>query len=219
MIRGSIRLKETIVDILYGIKLISTWMLIPFLLMFIPLIYQEFSVKFTVADVILEEDYYSSYPDEILCFKTHIDDKERVVFAPVTSKVGDNIKVILKDGDYYKSILDENDYKDYLTFSGRFLRICNNFYGYTVIGMSLILLISFLVTRKKRKEIRSSYPNLTKATDIAGIVCSLILSFLLLYGVIDNTLTSIGLVMIGLVIGIVYIVVFIFGWILVHTLY
>ena len=48
----------------YGIKLIATWMLIPFVLMFVPILVKEFSATFSTQDVVLQEETYSGYPDE-----------------------------------------------------------------------------------------------------------------------------------------------------------
>ena len=38
----------------YGIKLIATWMLIPFVLMFVPILVNEFSATFSTQDVVLQ---------------------------------------------------------------------------------------------------------------------------------------------------------------------
>jgi len=99
-----------------------------------------------------------------------------------------------------------------MTTSGRFLRICNNNFGYHVIGLAVALLISFLLTLNKGKEIRSGYPKLSKITDIAGIVVSVVMSVALLYGVIANTLTGLGIAYLTLMLGIVYTVVFVLAW-------
>ena len=66
---------------------------------------------------------------------------------------------------------------------------------------------------KKAKEVRKIYPKLSKITDTAGIVCSVIMSSLLIYAVIDNTLTSLGFAYLGLFLGMIYTAIFAIAWI------
>ena len=54
------------VSFAYGIKLVALWMLIPFVLMFIPRLATEFSAKVTIHEATLVADSFSNYPDEIL---------------------------------------------------------------------------------------------------------------------------------------------------------
>ena len=197
----------------YGIKLIATWMLIPFILMFVPMLVTEFSASFSTQDVVLQEETYSGYPDEYLSFKTSINGKEQVVHAPVTAKTGDTITVILKDGSYYKTPRDAKDLDETTTFTGRFMKCCNNFYGYLVVAIAAILLGAFLLTLKKRKVIREEAPTLSKVTDITGIICSIGMSIALIYGVIDDTLTGLCVAVIFMGVGIIYALVFVIAWI------
>ena len=196
----------------YGIKLVALWMLIPFVLMFIPRLANEFKFQMTTAEVMLKKETFSYYPDEYSCYETEINGNTINVHAPVTSRVGQKITVILRDGNYYKTVWDEQDIRDYMTTSGRFLRICNNNFGYHVIVLAVALLISFLLTLNKGKEIRSGYPKLSKITNIAGIIVSVIMSVALLYGVIANTLTGLCIAYLTLMLGIVYTVVFVLAW-------
>lgn len=196
----------------YGIKLIAVWMLIPFISFFIPLLAKEFSDKVTAQEVTLMEEYHSSYPDEILCFKTDIDGNERVVFAPVTSKVGDTVTVILKNGSYFKTVMDSDDLYENTTFAGRFLKTCNSNFGYHTVIIAAILLLTFLITIRKRKDIRSQYRKLSKITDITGMIVCFIMSVALVYAVIEGSLTGIGIAYLALFLGIIYTAVFVIAW-------
>ena len=181
--------------------------------MFVPILVSEFSATFSAQEVVLQEETYSGYPDEFSSFKTTINGRELCVHAPVTAKTGDTITVILKDGIYYKTPKDSKDLDETITFTGRFLKCCNNFFGYLVIAIAATLLITFLVTLKKRKVIREEAPCLSRVTDITGIICSIIMSAALLYGVIDDTLTGLSVGILSLFFGIIYTVVFMIAWI------
>ncbi len=207
MIKGTIHFA-------YGIKIIAFWMLIPFIILFIPLLSKEFSFKADVVDVTLKEEHYSMYPDETSCFWVDLNGSETVIFTPVTARPGDTVSVITRDGKYFKTIKEEKDYRDYVSVPGRFLKICNNNFGYHVIGLAAALLLSSLVTLKKGKEIRKLYPKLSKITFIAGAVISGIMSVSNLYGGINNLLLySIAIVYLGLLLGIIYTAIFVLAWI------
>ena len=207
-------MKTKPVQLVYGIRLIATWMIIPFILMFIPMLIEEFSANVTTAEVTLKEEAYSMYPDEVLCFKTDINGRENIVFTSVDAKTGDKVTVILKNGSYYKTIMDENEYRDHVTLPGRFLRISNNLYGYIVIALFAVLMLTVPFTLKKGKEVRPVYPKLAKITDIAGIICAVIMSAGLLYAVIENTLTGVVTGIFALIFGIVYSALFFLAWII-----
>ena len=197
----------------YGIKLIATWMLIPFVLMFIPILCKEFRYQMTACEVTLMKETYSAYPDEYSSFETEINGRERVVQAPVTSKEGDKITVILRNGEYYLTPQDSGTMDSYMTFGGRFIRVTNNNLGYHVIGLSIALVLSFLFTFKNRRAIRKTYPLLSKVTDIAGITVSVIMSAVLVYAAIDGTLTSLSFAYLSLMLGIAYTAIFVLAWI------
>ncbi|MBO4579152.1 MAG: hypothetical protein J5715_03250 [Clostridiales bacterium] len=197
----------------YGIKLIATWMIIPFILSLVPGLWNEFTTQYSTQEVTLVKESYSGYPDVYLAFDAEAGGKNYVgVHTPVTSKVGDTVTVVLRNGKYYLTPEDEATMNAYMTVPGRFLRITNNFLGYHVAGFAAALLISFILTFKKRKEIRSLRPILSKVTDIAGIVFSAGMSFALIYGVTAETLTALGIALIGMGAGIVYTAVFTFAW-------
>jgi hypothetical protein len=181
--------------------------------MFVPDLIKEFSARMTTREVTLLEETYSSYPDEILYFKADIDGKERVVSAPVTAEEGDQVTVILRNGSYYLTPLDSETMDKYMTFTGRFMRICNNNFGYHVIGIAAVLLLSFLITFKNRKEIRAGLPTLSKVTDIAGMLTATVMTAALLYGVLDNSLTGLGVAYICLFLGIFYTALFTVIWV------
>ena len=200
------------VKIAYGIRKVALWMFIPFFLMFIPPLVKEFSYDMSTVEVLLKEESYSSYPDDILCFKADVNGKERLIYAPVTAKVGDNIKIILRDGEYYKSVLSEDDIRDCVSYKGRFLGITDNKLGYHVPPLAAVLLISFLISRRKANQVRESLPKLSKITDIAGIICAVLMSIALIYGMMSPTLTSMSLSFAGLFLGIGYTAVFTLAW-------
>ena len=200
------------VQLAYGFKLVATWMLIPFIALFIPEFIRELRPEYTLQEVTLMEETYSFYPDKYLCFKAEVNGRERNVHAPITSKEGDTITVILRNGEYYKTPENEQDIKDTITFVGIFKKVCNNNFGYHAGAIAAVLFITFLLTFKKTKEIRKIYPKLSKITDIAGIVCSAMMSFLLVYAVIDGGLTGIGLAYLGLSAGIGYTAILLLAW-------
>ena len=197
----------------YGIRLISAWMLIPFVLMFILMFAKEFFHKVSTAEVELKEEAYSHYPDEISCFKADVNENELVVYAPVTAKTGDKITVIFKDGLYFKSAIEPDDIRDYVTVSGRFMRICNNIMGYHLLGLAFVLLVSFMFTLKRSKAIRGIYPKLSKITNIAGAVFSLVMSAAMVYDVFDSSLESMVYSIFSMIGGIIYSAVFVLAWI------
>lgn len=197
----------------YGIKLIALWMLIPFLCLIVPRIYTEFSAHMTTQEVTLGEEIYSPYPDDYKGFKAEINGVEDGVHAPVTSKKGDKITVVLRDGNYYLTPKNEQILKSYTTFGGRFVRVTNNSAGYHVLGLAAVLLITFLITLKKNKEIREVYPKLAKTTKIIGAICCGFMSAVTLYYSIDGSLTSVGWLLIGLFVGIIYTLIFALAWI------
>lgn len=208
-----------IAQFVYGFKLIATWMLIPFVLFFSLMLYNEFKIKVTTTEVTLMKQLYSAYPDEYLAFEADINGKTRGVHAPVTSKSGDKITVVLRDGSYYLTPKTPDDLKAYTTFSGRFLKVCNNNLGYHAVALAVVLLITFLLTIGKTKDIRKIYPKLSKSADIAGIICSVIMSLALLYAVLDNSLTSMGIAYLALYLGIVYTAVFSISWLIEFTVF
>ena len=207
-------MKRNPLQFAYGLKLVALWMLIPFILFFIPLLAKEFSGKVTTQEVTLMEETHSGYPDEILCFKTDINGKERIVFAPVTSKTGDKVTVILRNGSYFTTVLDPADQFKHATFAGRFLKVCGNNFGYHTVIIAAVLLLTFLITFRQRKDIRSKYQKLSKITDIGGMIVCFIMSAALIYGAIEGSLMGIGFAYLGLFLGIIYTAVFVIAWVI-----
>ncbi len=197
----------------YGFKLIATWMLIPFVLMLGVLLAQEFSHKMTTTEVTLGEETYSGYPDEVLCYKTIINGNEREIYVPTNYRTGDRVTIVLRDGNFYKTPNDAKDLKACTTFGGRFMKVCNNNFGIHAAAIAAVLLVTFLLTVTKTKEIRKIYPKLSKITDISGIICSVIMSTVLVYAVIDNSLTSLGFAYLSLFLGIIYTTILSIAWI------
>ena len=198
----------------YGIKLIAMWMLIPFILMFIPALAREFAVNVTTQQVVLGEQTYSRYPDEVLYFNTDVNGKEREVSAPVTCKTGDTVTIVLRNGSYSHTPRDAKELAEHATFRGRFLKICNNNFGIHTAAIAVVFLLTFIVTFKKRKVLRAECPKLSIVTDIAGLACSVIMSASLLYAVMDNGLGALGIAYLSLFLGIAYTVIFIISWII-----
>ena len=196
----------------YGIRLIAIWMLIPFVLMFVPTLYKEFSAKMTVAEAELKDEISRPYPVMYMRFSADIDGEEYFVEAPPESVTGDRITVILKNGEYYKTPVDSADLEANTTFGGRFLKVCKNNFGYHVVGLASALLITFLITFKSRKAIRTACPVISKVTDITGIVFSVVMSASLIFGVIDNTLDGLVIAYLALYAGILYTAVFGITW-------
>ena len=100
-----------------------------------------------------------------------------------------------------------------MTVPGRFVRIVNSNFGIHLLAIAAVLLVGFLLTFPKRKEIRSQHPALSKVTDIAGMICSGVMSAALVFGVIEGSLTGIGIAYLGLFLGIAYTAVFLIAWI------
>ena len=196
----------------YGIKIIAMWMLIPFVLMFIPGFISEFGAEVSVQEVTLMTETYSIYPEEHKRFEASINGRKANVIAPLTSKEGDTITVILRDGEYYKTANDAEDINANVSFAGRFMKIANNNFGYHVIGLAAAFLLTFLLTIKRGKAIRKTAPKLSKITAAIGFAVSVLMSAALLYGVIDNSLTSLGIAYLGLSLGILYTAVFVIVW-------
>ena len=96
---------------------------------------------------------------------------------------------------------DSKDLYETTTFTGRFLKRCNNNFGYHVIAITVVLLITFLLTLGKKKFIRKETQKLSKVTDITGIICSISMSVALIYGVVDNTLMGLGVAYMFLVLA------------------
>ena len=183
----------------YGIKLILTWMLIPLVIMFIPLLGREFSYKMTTQEVTLLKETYSMYPDEYKCFEADINGRTMTIQAPVTSEPGDTVTVILRNGEYYLTPDDSETLKAHTTFMGRFLKVTNINIGYHVVGFAAALLITFLITVKK-------------VTDIIGIILSVIMSAALLFAAIENTLNGVAIAYLSFFAGMIYMAVFVIIW-------
>ena len=212
MIRGPVKFA-------YGLKLVATWMLIPFLLMLVTALAAEFKDRMTYQEVVLKTET-RSYPEGFLCFKTDINGREDSVIVPDTYKEGDTVTVILRNGEYFKTAVSEQEIKDHTTIIGRTIRVCNNRFGYLVTGIACVLLISFLITFKKRKDVRKEFPKISKITDIAGVVCSVAMSAALVYAVLDYSLDGLAVAVISFFLGIVYASVFVLAWLiesLIHT--
>ncbi len=212
MIRGPVKFA-------YGLKLVATWMLIPFLLMLVTALAAEFKDRMTYQEVVLKTET-RSYPEGFLCFKTDINGREDSVIVPDTYKEGDTVTVILRNGEYFKTAVSEQEIKDHTTIIGRTIRVCNNRFGYLVTGIACVLLISFLITFKKRKDVRKEFPKISKVTDIAGVVCSVAMSATLVYAVLDYSLDGLAVAVISFFLGIVYASVFVLAWLiesLIHT--
>ena len=124
----------------YGIKVIAIWMLIPFVLMFIPRLAGEFGAKVTVQEVTLVKETFSMYPDEHKRYEADVNGRKTNVIAPLTSKEGDTITVILRDGEYYKTANDAEDINANVSFAGRFMKVANNNFGYHVLGLAAAVL-------------------------------------------------------------------------------
>ena len=118
-----------------------------------------------------------------------------------------------------RHLLGSKDLYETTIFAGRFLKCCNNNFGYHVIAIAVVLLITFLLTLGKKKLIRKEAPKLSKVTDIAGIICSISMSAALIYGVVDNTLMGLGVAYMFLVLGMIYTAVFIVSWIIAMRYY
>lgn len=198
---------------LYGIRLIALWMLLPFVFMFIPMLVSEFSAKMSTEEVRLLKQTYSFYPEDVSCFEVDVNGTHRSIYVPVTCKEGEVITVILKDGEYYKTPEDAKDIHVCTSFTGRFMKVCNNNFGYHTVGAAAVLLISFLITADKSKTIRSDHPKFSKVTDIVGAICSGVMSIALVYAVSEGTLYGIGIAYIGLFVGIIYTAVFVAAWV------
>ena len=201
------------VEFLYGIRIIALWMLIPFVLAFIPELINEYNFQMTTQEVTLGDEIFSYYPDEYKCFESDVNGHDRGVHAPVTSKTGDKITVILRNGEYYMTPRDEQTLNSYTTFWGRFRRVTNNKFGAHVVGFAAALLVSFLITFRRKKEIREIYPKLSKITNIGGIISCVIMAGTMVYYVIDGTLTAVGIICIGMLLGMIYTGISILGWV------
>ena len=212
------------IQVAYGIRVVAFWMLIPFVVMFITCEAYEFKNHMTTQDVVLLEESYSMYPEEYSSFYTDINGKKSGVHAPVDSKVGDTITVILRNGEYYMTAKDDQTIKDYATVPGRFLRIFrtifgNSIFGIHMIGLALVCLITFLISLKKTKDVKKEYPKLSMVTNIAGIVCSVIMSAALINAVVSNDLTGLAFGVLSLILGIIFTAVFVFIWVFTWALY
>lgn len=196
----------------YGIKFIALWMLIPFILMFIPMLYSEFGGKVTTYEVTLPVETSCPRPADTKCFVIELNGKDVYTYAPLSSKEGDKVTVILRDGEYYKTAYNDQELKESAQFSGRFLKICNNILGYHVIGLAAVLALSSLITIGKSKEVREDYPKLSKITNISGMICSAVMSVILVYFAIESTLTTTSLAFLSFFLGIAYTAVFVLAW-------
>lgn len=196
----------------YGLKLISFWILIPFVLMLIVTLGNEFRNRMTVQDVILKEETLSRYPDDYSSFKTELNGKEFNVNTSKEYKEGDTVTIILKNGEYYMTPDTLKIQKSYSTFFGRVLRVSNNLMGYIIIGASSVCLITFLLTFKKTKDLRKEYPKLSKVTNISGIISAAIMSGLFIFAVIEGSLNGLCAGIFGVILGIIYTAVFLLVW-------
>lgn len=198
----------------YGIKLMATWMMIPFIVMTAQLLFTEFSHKIEAREVTLLEESFNSTPEYCSRFFIDIDGKQDVASTNVGYKTGDKITVIIMDGDYYKTVYNDDEIKKETTIIGRSIKACDNDFSYFAIGVASALLISFVLTFKSRKAIREEYPKISKVTDIAGIVCCILMSAAFFYAVADNSLDGLATAILGLFLGGAYVLLFTLGWLI-----
>lgn len=188
--------KKIIMHILYGLKVILMWILIVNFIFAAYGLAKEFRVKVKAVPVVLGAQTDSHY-DTALCFFADIEGEQKTVYTEcMTHKSGDNVEVILRDGNVYtvREIYEEDVYTP---FRYRFLRGMEYAGGNTVAlaAETAVFAAAFLICFNMRGEIKDTYPGLMLVTYVLGGIMA---ATVLILGVTSMVIGGLDSIPIGL---------------------
>ena len=158
--------KNTLKDVLYGVKWISLWVFIPLLAMFGIMLVRELSVNVTVETAVLGQERWDMYPDERKLFQIEHDGRVESVLTPPDKNTGDQVEIIYRNGKLFRSVWDEDDLYHYTTLTGRAIGVFNTTFGWYTVGAAAVCLVCFLLTLKNTKHFKW----LTVFTNLFGLI-------------------------------------------------
>ena len=196
--------KSIIFQILNSFRIITFWLLIPFIFIGCRAAIRESKVEITLKDAVLRTrvNHYASAQE----FECEVDGRSVIVVDDYEHEVGDQVQLIYRDGEYY-SIRSEEFPDNGVTLKNRVMFR----YTDTTKGNDVFILIAYIIltilTFKTRKDFRQKYFVPAIVTHIFGVITAILF-----------VLTCFWLDVLVLVIYAVIFVIFWVIWIIVKNL-
>lgn len=161
---------KKLTHILYGIRLIVTWVLTVLMVLEGYCLVREFSIQAATCNLILGEAEYRQYSNEYTMYKVSVDGKDMTARVPAGYTAGDEVEVIVRDDVYPLILSDEESEYDLISKEGRAKRALDNDASRLIRYAAALFIVTSALTLKKGRDIRQLYPKLTKATFIFGAI-------------------------------------------------
>ena len=159
--------KSIIFQILNSFRIITFWLLIPFIFIGCMAAIRESKVEITLKDAVLRTrvNHYASAQE----FECEVDGRSVIVVDDYEHEVGDQVQLIYRDGEYYALVDPENpkigvDKWDRINYKFNMATGGNWFFTFAAYIFFLVLTI------KSRKEFRNEYPILLTVTHVFGLI-------------------------------------------------
>ena len=160
-------IKKSILQILYGFRIVSFWVFVALLVVSIMAAVRESKVNITVEDAVL--GYKINEYAGIQEFNCVCGGKSITVHDTKGRKTGDEVQLIFRDGEYYALVNPEFP-DNGVTLKDRVSYRFNMATGGNLLFTLIAYIILFIVTFKSRKESWEEYPKLHIVTHVFGVV-------------------------------------------------
>ena len=163
--------KSIIFQILNSFRIITFWLLIPFIFIGCRAAIRESKVEITLKDAVLRTrvNHYASAQE----FECEVDGRSVIVVDDYEHEVGDQVQLIYRDGEYY-SIRSEEFPDNGVTLKNRIMFR----YTDTTKGNDVFILIAYIIltilTIKTRKDFRQKYFVPAIVTHIFGVITAIL---------------------------------------------
>ncbi len=163
--------KSIIFQILNSFRIITFWLLIPFIFIGCRAAIRESKVEITLKDAVLRTrvNHYASAQE----FECEVDGRSVIVVDDYEHEVGDQVQLIYRDGEYY-SIRSEEFPDNGVTLKNRVMFR----YTDTTKGNDVFILIAYIIltilTIKTRKDFRQKYFVPAIVTHIFGVITAIL---------------------------------------------
>ncbi len=164
-------IKSIIFQILNSFRIITFWLLIPFIFIGCRAAIRESKVEITLKDAVLRTrvNHYASAQE----FECEVDGRSVIVVDDYEHEVGDQVQLIYRDGEYY-SIRSEEFPDNGVTLKNRVMFR----YTDTTKGNDVFILIAYIIltilTFKTRKDFRQKYFVPVIVTHIFGVITAIL---------------------------------------------
>ena len=163
--------KSIIFQILNSFRIITFWLLIPFIFIGCMAAIRESKVEITLKDAVLRTrvNHYASAQE----FECEVDGRSVIVVDDYEHEVGDQVQLIYRDGEYY-SIRSEEFPDSGVTLKNRVM------FRYTdaTKGNDVFILIAYIIltilTFKTRKDFRQKFFVPAIVTHIFGVITAIL---------------------------------------------